>query len=68
MKLHFNPGAPLNKKHCGSELAPLSRSLSKDTHTYTHPCALKHILRAHTHTPAFASTRTHTVSVLKNGY
>lgn len=63
MKLHFNPGTLLNKTHCGSELAPLS----KDTHaltrlrTQTHREAHAHV--PHKCIPAFMShTHMHTVS------
>lgn len=67
-ELHFNPGAPLNKMHCGSELALLSEDMQtiRDTHIreekkHTHTPRT----HAHLHTCDFQThAHTHSVSVL----
>lgn len=53
MKLHFNPGALLNKAHCGSVLA----LLSEDTHRHRHTLPGTHICKNNTCTcPAHMHT------------
>lgn len=79
MKLHFNPGAPLNKKHCGSELTSLSEDPRAHTAARTHARMCGEVaVHTHTHTAAYlhvcdSHARTHTGavsvrSVLTKGY